>query len=74
MTLSPLEGAVALNFEAGQIKLQQTKHRGMVDEREGKGSGRENSLTSGYNKFDFVNLFSQISQLLFFLPKKLTQV
>lgn len=34
------------------------------------------SLTDGYdgyNKFDFVNLSSQISQLLFFFPKKLTQ-
>ena len=34
---------------------------------------REVSLTDGYNKFDFVNLSSRISQLLFFFPKKLTQ-
>lgn len=31
---------------------------------------REVSLTDGYNKFDFVNLSSRISQLLFFFPQK----
>jgi len=41
--------------------------------REERPVERDASLSDGYNKFDFINLSSQISQLLFFLPKKLTQ-
>ena len=40
--------------------------------REERPVERDASLSNGY-KFDFINLSSQISQLLFFVPKKLTQ-
>lgn len=49
--------------------------RAREGKEEGRGQGeKEASLTNGYNKFDFVNLSSQISQLLFFPQKANTEV
>lgn len=74
MTLLPhLQGPVASNFEAGQIKPQQTKSGRSGQEGEEDGES-ERCLTDRYNKFDFVNLSSQISQLLFFPEKANTEV